>query len=303
MMTSAARAFCLGACALVAATSMTVALAGCGPTQSSPQGEGDSQVVEPSGQGDADDAPATASSFIAEGNGYTIEVFDLTIDENGCGMASFSLTNPDGLLGTLGASGEFVPEDGASSGLDAVQLRVGAEGAANARYAIDETATTDTALGGTVCFDARGPEALSDGLSWVLTWHEGEGDDYAGFEGTADAFIPESVASSTALSDETGATGSLSALGVVINAGVNPEEGQFVDGRVSLQLTGGSEVVVYGDEGATSATQSARADGSSSYAFAEKIDPAAVASVTLEGTRLGADGAEQAETHVFKPSV
>ena len=303
MMTTAARTFCLGACALVAAASMTFALTGCGPTQSVPQGEGDSQVVEPSGQGDAEKAPAPASSFIAEGNGYTIEVFDLEVDEGGCGRASFSLTNPNGLLGTLGTAGEFVPEDGAASGLDAVQLRVGADGAANARYAIDETATTDTALGGTVCFDARGPEALTDGLSWVLTWHEGEGEDYAGFEGSADAIVPESVAGSTSLSDEAGATGSLSALGIVINAGVNPEEGQFVDERVSLQMTDGSEIVVYGTEDAASATQSARADGSSSYAFAEKIDPASVASVTLEGTRLGADGAEQAETHVLEPSA
>lgn len=287
------RAGALAVTAALATSGAAFSLAGCNATQG--------QAEQPGAEQPAGDQPADEQQggLVAEGNGYTLAVDDVRVDENGCGSASFTLSNPDG-VGALEGDGTDVVIDG-TAGLDAIQMRLGADVQPNVRLSYDAGASSDTELVGTVHFDTRSLASLDEGLSWQLVWHEGEGTTAQAQEASTEPAADVPVTPARALADDAGATGSLSPLGIVLNAGVDPEEGQFVDSRVTLRMTDGSEVVVFGADGATSATQSAREDGSTSYAFDADVPVDDVESVTLEGTRLTVGG-EQAETHTLTPA-
>lgn len=278
------------AAALAAVVGTSSALLGCGPGEvSQPQTE------EPGATQGASDETSQAISATAEG--YTLAIDGFAIDENGCGFATFTLSNPDGLNGYVGETGEFVSEG--TPALDAIQMRAGEDAKPNAFYAMDNASPAATEARGRVCFDTRGEGGVPCDLTWVMISHEGEGDSLktseASTEGTGSFYDATPTRS---FSSADGATASLSPLGIVLDTGVNTDEGQFIDNFVTLQREDGAEIVVYGSDGAISATQGMRSDGSSSYAFQENTSIDDVVSVTLEGTQFGIDS-EQDVTYVL----
>ena len=278
------------AAALAAVVGTSFALLGCGPGEvSQPQAE------EPGATQGASDE--TSQAISATTGGYTLAIDGFAIDENGCGFATFTLSNPDGLNGYVGETGEFVSEG--TPALDAIQMRAGEDAKPNAYYAMDATSPAATEAKGRVCFDTRGEGGVPCDLAWVMISHEGEGDSLktseTSTEGTGSSYDATPTHS---FSSADGATASLSPLGIVLDTGVNTNEGQFIDKSVTLQREDGVEIVVYGSDGAISATQGMRSDGSSSYAFLENTSIDDVVSVTLEGTQFGIDS-EQDVTYVL----
>lgn len=247
------------------------------------------------GQGEQTDAAV-------EANGYTFAVTGATVDDNGLGSATFTLSNPDGLAGTIDESGGFVATDGSAS-IDAVRLRVGSDeldGRPNLRFTVDEAASTETELTGTVHFDTRAQADVADGLFCGIYWHEGTDAP----ESSANVSQPLAVEAAHAHDYvDDAAVARVSPVGVVLATGVNTDEGQFIDSLVTLRMADGSEVVVYGAEGAVSATQSMRQDGSSSYTFGSPVNPDEVKGVTVQGTLLGAGGSEEPMTYNLTPGA
>ena len=123
------------AAALAAVVGTSFALLGCGPGEvSQPQAE------EPGATQGASDE--TSQAISATTGGYTLAIDGFAIDENGCGFATFTLSNPDGLNGYVGETGEFVSEG--TPALDAIQMRAGEDAKPNAYYAMDATSPAAT---------------------------------------------------------------------------------------------------------------------------------------------------------------
>lgn len=290
------------AAALIAVGGVSLALLGCSPaTQTQQEDPGMGEVLDPQAT-EEQGSPAWEGEPAVQAEGYSLSVGDVRVDDSGLGAASFVLSNPDGLGGTLDETGGFVADAGQAA-IDAVQLRVGndqLEGRPNMRFVVDEGASTDTELYGTAYFDTRGTADPADGVFCQLVWHAGA--EAPESQGQTSQPLETKAVDTRAFADGSGATAELSELGVTLSAGIGTDDGQFIDGRVTLQLSDGSEVVAYGAEGAVSATQSMRSDGSSSYTFASEVDPGDVMSVTLEGTAFTVDG-EEARTLVLTPTA
>ena len=93
------------------------------------------------------------------GNGYTLTIEDMLVDENGCGVASFTLENPEGIRNNpeYGLPGELVPDDDAP--LDALGMSATGEGTSTLldyKWIYDQELSTDTLARGTVYFSAFG---------------------------------------------------------------------------------------------------------------------------------------------------
>lgn len=295
--TGVARVTLLGAMVVVAGASF--ALLGCTPEQAPQTQEEDpgmTQVMDPE-QDEPEDGQKGLSATVGD---YSFVVDGFSMDENGCGYAEFTLSNPNGIGGTINESGEFVSEG--ASGIDALQMLVGDDDKPSALYVMDEDSADATEAHGRICFDTRGIGGVPCDLSWVVIAHEGEGDSLSGNEeATGSTGVDYALTPVQAYSSDDGASASLSPLGIVLSTGVDTDKGQFIDERVTLQLEDGSEVVVLGGGDAVSATQGMRPDGSSSYAFLSNLSVEDVVSVTLEGTLFGIDS-EQSVTYVLTPA-
>ena len=235
-----------------------------------------------------------------EGNGYTLTIEDMVVDENGSGAVTLTLENPDGLglsedgVGISGGRGElwFTGVEG----LDSIQMRFG-EGTwrfPNSRCFYERDSLSETSVRATMYFDAFGglDEVLS-GVCWGLTWHVGEFGETENFEVATDWFMPTRVVDAREFSGE-GARASLSPLSVTYEIEERGEGHEFVTDCVSLQMRDGSELVVIdAADGAVNTYTDTMHDDmfTSSHTLTQLVDVGEVESVLVRGHLC--EGAEE----------
>lgn len=231
------------------------------------------------------------------GNGYTLTIEDMLVDENGCGVASFTLENPDGLQNNpeYGLPVEFVPADDAPlDSLGMFSTGEGVSGLIDARWVYDQELSTDTAARGTVYFSTFGSlDNVLSGVFWSLSWHTGEVDengavppDYANLEECSDAFVPSKVVGAREFAGEDGSVATVSPFSIHVDAAWKAG-GESGTDKVVLHLADGSTYVVVsdGDESANMNYYTANLleDRTVKYTFTRLVNVSDVVSVEISG--------------------
>lgn len=232
-----------------------------------------------------------------EGNGYTLELGDIAVDENGCGSVTFTLSNPNGValyepaaeVGELvlsGAEGEQT--------LDLITLRFGdgdnksVRAFADTREIIEKESSTKTEIHGTMYFAGwNGVSDLEKGLTWVLKWHEGDGDSAEQYTAETQRFnLSKRVASKTFTSSD-GAEAKVSPFSVQVSADLETTGSIW---KLHLVLKDGTEQVI-ADDGVANNYFALERDENDAWVSTQLIDPDSVESVHAEGLMLN-DGGE-----------
>lgn len=274
---------------------------------------------------DPSELPAAVTDAVQEvdasctGNGYTLTVHELLVDENGTGAVTFSLGNPAGVaLHTDDQTGELALDPENERSLDSIRMNCGPVGAGapviDASVCFDRASQTDTAIDGVLYFTTFGTyDDLAAGVSWSLCWHTGEAmsgtadtpADIENFEATTDVVVPQRAIPVATASDGSGATAWLGPLSVRVkvpdsDAGAN----EFICDYLAVTFADGSQRVIWdADAGIVNHYHaSVDDDGSISYALTQYLPADEAVSVTVRG-RLGSDlGPEQTE-HAFELAV
>ena len=233
-----------------------------------------------------------------EGNGYTLELGDIAVDENGCGSVTFTLSNPNGvaLFEPAAEVGELVLSGAeGEQTLDLIALRFGdgddeaAWSFADTREMIEKESSTKTEIHGTMHFAGFGGEAdLEKGLTWVLNWHEGEGDSAEQCTAQTWRFNPSKRVASETFTSSDGVEAKVSPFSVQISA--DPVMSDSIR-KVSLVLKDGTEQVIK-DDGVANNYFGLGSDEGVTWVSTQLIDPDSVGSVHVERRILDNNGGE-----------
>lgn len=234
-------------------------------------------------------------------NGYTLTVDEVVVDENGIGVATYTLSNPDGVGEVDGYYGHFgfMP--------DAPIRGVHIEGATqrgigngmtggisfDQRSVKDELLSTEAELHAVQYFCPPFGERDENGYRWQLSvWDEESGR----LAGPTITYAPEAAIPATVFAAETGETVSMSPLGMVASESIETMDPGFYR-RCVVASSDGTEYVVKDDryyefddkENAPELVDNTIfALGSGSvgtfFVFNRLVDVEAVASVTFETT-------------------
>ncbi len=263
---------------------------------------------------DLDEAQRLVGDYVEEIDksvsfaGYTLTIGSCVVDENGLAVAGFELENPDGVPvsddGLAGAYGYLSFE--ATSDIAMIEAAdPSGEHRAETVALVDRDASTETRVVGSLYFDmgARSGMSVEDGVAWYLLPRDG-----AAETGACDkiSFTPTKLLPVRALATEDGGvTASISALGLVLNT---PDDAgrqltmadaatgedlqvtapEWVTQAIRVTFSDASEYVVRDGETTNTAGGSLAEDFSSqSVIFNRLIDPADVASVTVNAPDLG----------------
>lgn len=250
----------------------------------------DFEPVDPAAISDDVAGAVEDVNLSVEGNGFTLTLGQMIVDENGCGSVTFKLTNPDGIAGVLeyGGNGAFVPtsDKGGPGTLDLVTMQVPDPAYWDSEWSLygnsisersyyDVDSVTDTSLNGTMYFNlipprteasqgAVGPwapgEAIAmlrhSGVRWRLCWHDGdEQGNTVEHEALSDVFKPSSFVSARTFTAGDQATVSVSPFSMVVTLGDGPTGGsrdEWLVDRLVLTMADGSTEVVEDDVPGTS---------------------------------------------------
>ena len=227
------------------------------------------------------------------GNGYTLTVEDMVLDENGCGAVTLTLENPNGLgisddeRGMSGKTGELWLTG--SDGLDMIDMSFadGETSFPNQRIFYERESLTETSVRATMYFDAFGGlESVLSGVRWSLNWHTGELGTTENLVAMTGWFTPTKIVESRTFSGE-GASGSLSPLSLMYS--VPKQEGrEFVADYVSLRMADGSDLVVCdGDSGVVNTYTDTARGVWSSHTLTHLVDVTQVESIVVCGHLCG----------------
>lgn len=125
-----------------------------------------------------------------EGNGYTLDIHEMAIDQNGCGAVTFTLSNPNGVNYYKPAAeiGELVLYGEEEQGIGTPDMKFGEEWP-DTRSTIDKDTSSDTVINGTMYFAAMDRERdLQHAVTWNIHWTEGEGESARRFEASTPEF-------------------------------------------------------------------------------------------------------------------
>ena len=234
-------------------------------------------------------------------NGYTLTVDEMVVDENGIGVATYTLSNPDGVGEVDGYYGQFgFMPDAPVRGVHvegATQRDIGNGMTAgisfDERNVKDEALSTETELHAVQYFCPLFGEHDENGYMWQLSmWDEESGR----LAGPTITYAHETSVPATAFAAETGETVSMSPLGMVASESIEMSDwGSYR--RCVVTFSDGTEYIVKDDryyefddkEGAPELVDNTVfALGSDSngtfFVFNRLVDVEAVASVTFETT-------------------
>lgn len=232
-----------------------------------------------------------------EGNGYTLDIHEMAIDENGCGAVTFTLSNPNGVnyykpaaeLGELVLYGE---EEGSVS---TPSMNFGEEWA-DTRCTIDKDTSSDTVINGTMYFASWNRDRdLRHAVTWNISWTEGKGEDAKVIEVSTPEFnVGAHVDTKELRSDDS----PLEISPFSIQTHIDDLGYEAVDHKLTVTYKDGSEQIIEDDDaGAYNFYVSmGRNSGENIWVPTKLIDVDQVVSVTLEGTRCtSTGGAETSE--------
>ena len=232
-------------------------------------------------------------------NDYTLTVDEMVVDENGIGVATYTLSNPDGVGEVDGYYGQFgFMPDAPVRGVHvegATQRDIGNGMTAgisfDERSVKDEALSTETELHAVQYFCPLFGEHDENGYMWQLSmWDEESGS----LAGPTITYAPETSIPATAFAAETGETVSMSPLGMVASESIETTDpGSYR--RCVVTFSDGTEYIVKDDRyyefddkenapelaGNTVLTLDSGSDGIF-FVFNRLVDVEAVASVTFE---------------------
>ena len=251
----------------------------------------------------------------AMGNGYTLTIEDMVVDENGCGAATFTLENPDGLgLDAKNGVGMW-DQTGAlwltgSEGLDMLGMEFadGEPGFPNVYCVYERDSLTETSVRATMYFDSfTGLDSVLTGARWSLNWHVGEGGDaYKRHEAVTDWFTPTKVVGARGFSCD-GMSASLAPMSVVyeLSDELADQCYMFSASHVSIRMKDGTELVV-SDEGAgvvNTYTDTGRDRYSISHTLTQLVDVAQVESIAMVVELDDGRGGEEVREFTLTPTA
>lgn len=234
-------------------------------------------------------------------NGYTLTVDEIVVDENGIGVATYTLSNPDGVGEVDGYYGQFgfmpnAPVRGVHiQGATQRDIGNGMTGGISfdQRSVKDEALSTDAKLHAVQYFCPLFGERDENGYMWQLSVLDEESGLPAG---PTIAYAPETAIPATAFAAETGETVSMSPLGMVASESIEATDpGSYR--RCVVTFSDGTEYVVKDDRyyefddkknapelvDNTIFTLGSGSNGTF-FVFNRLVDVEAVASVTFETT-------------------
>lgn len=239
--------------------------------------------------------------------GYALTLGACVVDENGLGVASFELCNPDGVQLVKNVSyeyGEIEFEEGCPVGMIAMMDATGTTHV-NGRCFLDRDASTDTDVVGASYFDiGRGDGTPEEqGVSWMLTHRDGY--DVPG-ELDLISFHPSKfVPTRLFISEDEDVAVSISPIGMVIDTPndsgcefeaeiestgeiVTVRHPEWMTTNIRIVFVDGTEYIVRGADVSNTAFGSVADDFSSqSVIFNRLVDPERVASVVVNGFNPG----------------
>ncbi len=234
-------------------------------------------------------------------NGYTLTVDEIVVDENGIGVATYTLSNPDGVGEVDGYYGHFgfmpdAPIRGVHiEGATQRDIGNGMTGGISfdQRSVKDEVLSTGTELHAVQYFCSLFGEHDENGYMWRLSvWDEESGR----LAGPTITYAPETAIPATAFVAETGETVSMSPLGMVAPESIVTSDPGSCR-RCVVTFSDGTEYVVKDDRyyefddkknapelvDNTIFTLDSGSNGTF-FVFNRLVDVEAVASVTFETT-------------------
>lgn len=176
--------------------------------------------------------------------GYTLVVEDMVIDENGAGMASYTLSNPDGLgidhEFTGNGRNELILNENTDVALVEMTDLSGEFFDTKAIYDLDSA--TETEVKGTLFFvQPEGFNPKSDSLKWVLV-----GRNIGDPNSETEPLLPGKVVEAAKFSDDAGFSASLSPFSLSFKDGNSDEEITY--SKLSLHLSDGNEQDIAADK-------------------------------------------------------
>lgn len=257
--------------------------------------------------------------LICETEGYLLTIDDLVVDGQGVGVATFTLTAPDGARQFIGTYDDGYPDYGylryetgpSGKQLRGVTLR-GADGEIYDHYeVVDLTQTTDDVLHGVMYFGAmtdEGEGGLVFGLAGV-SGQDGEADPDL-WEAETDAFVPSAHVDSVELTDCQGHTAYVSPVSITYAApfgeacswsagpdgtpvldgayayegqGPQDEDAGWVPCNTTIQLADEDPYVVEAEDVLNSYCSYYTTEGAMTLVFNRLVDPSQVTGVTADG--------------------
>lgn len=233
-----------------------------------------------------------------EGNGYTLDIHEMAIDQNGCGAVTFTLSNSNGVnyYKPAAETGELVlyGEEG-GQGIGTPSMNFGKDWA-DTRCTIDKETSSNTIVNGTMYFASWNRDRdLRRAVTWNISWTEGEGADAKPFEASTPEFSVGAYVDKKELrSDDS----PLEISPFSIQTHIDDLGIDAVTKKLTVTYKDGSEQIIEDDDaGAFNLYFSyTRNSGENIWVPTKLIDVDQVASVTLEGTRCtSTGGAETSE--------
>lgn len=231
-----------------------------------------------------------------EGNGYTLDIHEMAIDQNGCGAVTFTLSNPNGVnyYKPAAETGELVLYGEEEQGIGTPGMNFGEEWA-DTRCTIDKDTSSDTVINGTMYFASMDRERdLGHTVTWTIGWTEGEGKDAKLFEASTLEFsVGEHVETKELHSDDS----PLEISPFSIQTHIDDLGIDAVTKKLTVTYKDGSEQIIEDDAaGAYNFYVSMTRNSGENISVPTKlINVDQVVSVTLEGTRYTSTGETETE--------
>lgn len=233
-----------------------------------------------------------------EGNGYTLDIHEMAIDQNGCGAVTFTLSNPNGVnyYKPAAETGELVLYGEEEQGIGTPSMNFGEEWA-DTCCTIDKDTSSDTVINGTMYFASWDRERdLGHAVTWNISWTEGEGEDAKVIEVSTPEFsVGAHVDTKELRSDDS----PLEISPFSIQTHIDDLGYDAVDHKLIVIYKDGSEQVIKDDDAAAYNfyVSMARNSGENIWVPTKLIDVDQVVSVTLEIVRYTSTG----ETETKEP--
>ena len=231
-----------------------------------------------------------------EGNGYTLDIHDMAIDQNGCGAVTFTLSNPNGVnyYKPAAETGELVLYGEEEQGIGTPSMNFGEEWA-DTRCTIDKDTSSDTVINGTMYFASWNRERdLGHAVTWNISWTEGKGEDAKVIEVSTPEFnVGAYVDTKELRSDDS----PLEISPFSIQTHIDDLGIDAVTKKLTVTYKDGSEQIIEDDAaGAYNLYVSLTRNSGENISVPTKlINVDQVVSVTLEGTRYTATGETETE--------
>lgn len=231
-----------------------------------------------------------------EGNGYTLDIHEMTIDENGCGAVTFTLSNPNGVnyYKPAAETGELVLYGEEEQGIGTPGMNFGKDWA-DTRCTIDKDTSSDTVVNGTMYFASWNRDRdVQRAVSWNISWTEGEGEDAKPVEASTPEFSVGAYVDTKKLSSD---DSPLEISPFSIQTHIDDLGIDAVTKKLTVTYKDGSEQIIEDDAaGAYNFYVSLTRNSGENISVPTKlINVNQVVSVTLEGTRYTSTGETETE--------